>query len=162
MWGRTTVVMPLEVLFLWGKVLERFGFFFPVTWNVPAHNSSCGLQSKRKFYMNTHISNMSNFSHCFSNKKTVGLSGYQRCQWVRCEAKLLLLSTYPRLKNLHSSILISVLSAELPWKAFCLERSGKGIISFSLSSSTSLEWFVFLHRVLSHTYVQVKPQKGKM
>lgn len=95
-------------------MLERFGFFSPVTWNIPAHNSNCGLLRKREFHMNTHISNMSNFRHCFSGEESVCLSGYQRHQRVRCEAKLLLLNTYPGLKNLHGSILIGALSAELP------------------------------------------------
>lgn len=32
-------VMLLTVIFLWGRVLERFGLFFPVTWTVPPHKT---------------------------------------------------------------------------------------------------------------------------
>lgn len=113
--------------------------------------ANCGLLRKSKFYMNTHIRNMSKFSHCFSGEKIVCLSGYQRYQWVRCEAKFLLLNTYPRLKIPHGSILVTVHSAGLPWKAFCLERSAKGIIYFSCPPlPTSSDLFSSIKHCLIH------------
>lgn len=105
---------------------------------------------------------MLNFSNCFSGEKTICLSEYQRCLWVRHEAKLLLLNTYPQLENLQSSILVGVLSAELPLKGFSLEKPGKGIIYFPYPPVPASTDFFFLYRVLSHSYVQVKPQKRKM
>lgn len=125
--------------------------------------SNCVFLMKIKFHTNTHLSNMSNLPKVLVKRNLLN--------WIpeRLVGKGLWKAhpseSIPQAENLHSSFLISVLSAELSWKAFSLERSSKGIIYFLYlpvlaqnESFSSLECYLSVMHSVMH---RSSRRKGK-